>query len=124
MGVLLLGPGVIHGNRNEFRDQPTLDQIPAAAKRSPGWRSIQHAGISSTLRTPLTSNNYVGRIDHDFNANHRFFASFRAFKLLNVTTNQVDVGGLLGGGGVGQYVAKARAHSWRAPGHRADQHTE
>src|SRR5207253_7165823 len=27
----------------------------------------------------------------------RFFTSFRAFKLLNVTTNQVDVGGILGG---------------------------
>jgi hypothetical protein len=59
-------------------------------------------GFSSTIRTPLTSNSYVGRIDHDFNAKNRFFTSFRAFKLLNVTTNQVDVGGAFGGT-LGQY---------------------
>jgi len=60
-------------------------------------------GYLSTIRTPLTSNNYVGRIDHDFTSKQRFFTSFRAFKLLNVTTNQVDVGGLVGGGTFGQY---------------------
>src|SRR6266496_3218376 len=59
-------------------------------------------GYLSTIRTPLTSNSYVGRIDHDFNSKQRFFASFRAFKLLNVTTNQVDVGGFFGTS-VGQY---------------------
>ncbi len=59
-------------------------------------------GYLSTIRTPLTSNNYVGRLDHDFNSKHRFFTSFRASKLLNVTTNQVDVGGFFGTS-VGQY---------------------
>src|SRR5882724_3361882 len=63
-------------------------------------------GFLSTLRLPLTSNNYVGRIDHDFNSKNRFFTSFRAFKLLNVTNNQVDIGGLLGGT-FGQYAATA-----------------
>src|SRR6266446_8195878 len=64
-------------------------------------------GYLSTIRTPLTSNNYVGRIDHDFNSKHRFFTSFRAFKLLNVTTNQVDVGGSFAGDTFGQYAPKA-----------------
>ncbi len=59
-------------------------------------------GYLSTIRTPLTSNNYVGRLDHDFNSKHRFFTSFRASKLLNITTNQVDVGGVFGGS-LGQY---------------------
>ena len=59
-------------------------------------------GYLSTIRTPLTSNNYVWRLDHDFNSKHRFFGSFRAFKLLNVTTNQVDIGGIFGGS-FGQY---------------------
>ena len=59
-------------------------------------------GYLATIRTPLTSNNYVGRIDHDFSTKHRFFTSFRASKLLNVTTNQVDVGGIFGGE-FGQY---------------------
>src|SRR5258708_3319408 len=64
-------------------------------------------GYLSTIRTPLTSNNYVGRIDHDFNSKHRFFTSFRAFKLLNVTTNQLDVGGSFTGDTFGQYAPKA-----------------
>jgi hypothetical protein len=63
-------------------------------------------GYLSTIRTPLTSNNYVWRLDHDFNSKHRFFGSFRAFKLLNVTTNQVDVGGYFGDT-PGQYTPQA-----------------
>jgi Carboxypeptidase regulatory-like domain len=64
------------------------------------------AGYLGTVKIPLTSNNYVGRIDHDFSPKERFFTSFRAFKLLNVTSNQVDVGGILGGT-QGQYNATA-----------------
>jgi hypothetical protein len=63
-------------------------------------------GYLGTIRLPLVSNNYVGRIDHDFGSKNRFFTSFRAFKLLNTTNNQVDVGGLLGGT-LGQYKASA-----------------
>src|SRR3989454_3672791 len=64
-------------------------------------------GYLAGIRTPLTSNNYVWRMDHDFSSKHRFFGSFRAFKLLNVTTNQVDVGGSFTGDSFGQYAAKA-----------------
>jgi len=63
-------------------------------------------GFLGTVKIPLTSNNYVGRIDHDFGPKERFFTSFRAFKLLNLTSNQVDVGGILGGT-QGQYNATA-----------------
>ena len=66
-------------------------------------------GYLSTIRLPLTSNNYVGRIDHDFGSKHRFFTSFRAFKLLNYPSNvQVDVGGLISGGSVGTYSNSAQ----------------
>jgi hypothetical protein len=66
-------------------------------------------GYLSTIRLPLTSNNYVGRIDHDFGSKHRFFTSFRAFKLLNYPSNvQVDVGGLISGGSVGTYTNSAQ----------------
>src|SRR5438874_11843754 len=64
-------------------------------------------GFLAGIRLPLTSNSYVGRIDHDFNSKHRFFTSFRAFKLLNVTNNQVDVGGFFPGDTLGAYVSKA-----------------
>ena len=64
-------------------------------------------GYLSTIRLPLTSDNYVGRIDHDFGSRHRFFTSFRAFKLLNIPNVQVDVGGALPGTTFGQYSSTA-----------------
>lgn len=64
-------------------------------------------GYLGTIRLPLTSNNYVWRLDHDFSSKHRFFGSFRAFKLLNVPNVQVDVGGLLPGTTFGQYASTA-----------------
>ena len=54
-------------------------------------------GYLAQIKRPLTSDVYVGRVDHDFGSNHHFFSSFRAQHLLNLTSNQVDVGGLLGG---------------------------
>ena len=53
-------------------------------------------GYLSTIRAPLTSNNYVARIDHDFSDKWRFYSSYRDQKLINLTTNQVDIGGAIG----------------------------
>jgi len=64
-------------------------------------------GYISTVRAPLTSNSYVARIDHDFNEKNRFFATYRYTTLTSLTTNQVDIGGLLGGGSLGTPVALA-----------------
>ena len=52
-------------------------------------------GYISTIRAPLTTNGYVARIDHDFNEKNRFFATYRYTTLTSLTTNQVDIGGLL-----------------------------
>ncbi|HXI23626.1 MAG TPA: carboxypeptidase-like regulatory domain-containing protein, partial [Pyrinomonadaceae bacterium] len=66
-------------------------------------------GYLSTIRLPLTSNSYVGRIDHDFGPKHHFFTSFRAFKLLNYPSGvQTDVGGIISGGSVGTYTNTAQ----------------
>lgn len=67
-------------------------------------------GFLSTLRLPLTSNSYVGRIDHDFGSKNHFFTSFRSFKLLNYPSGvQVDVGGIVTPGtSVGTYVNTAQ----------------
>jgi hypothetical protein len=54
-------------------------------------------GYISSIRAPLTQNAYVSRIDHDFNEKHRFFATYRYSTVTSLTTNQVDIGGLLGG---------------------------
>jgi hypothetical protein len=64
-------------------------------------------GYLSTIRAPLTSNSYVGRIDRDFGDKWRFFGSYRFLRLVNVTTNQVDIGGALPGGAFGQPAATA-----------------
>lgn len=67
-------------------------------------------GFLSTIRLPLTSNSYTWRMDHDFGPNHKFFGSFRAFKLLNYPSGvQVDVGGIINGTGqVGTYNNSAQ----------------
>jgi hypothetical protein len=53
-------------------------------------------GYLSTIRAPLNSNNYVGRIDHDFNDKWRFYTTYRDQRLISLTTNQVDIGGAIG----------------------------
>ena len=53
-------------------------------------------GYLSTIRAPLTSNNYVGRIDHDFSDKWRFYSTYRDQRLVSLTTNQVDIGGAIG----------------------------
>jgi hypothetical protein len=64
-------------------------------------------GYLSTIRAPLTSNNYVARVDHDFGEKLRFFTTYRFLRLVNLTTNQVDIGGALPGDTFGQPTAKA-----------------
>jgi len=64
-------------------------------------------GFQSTYRAPLTENTYVGRIDHDFGDRWRFFATYRFAKIVNLTNNQVDIGGALRGDTLGQPAAVA-----------------
>jgi hypothetical protein len=64
-------------------------------------------GYISTVRAPLSQNSYVARIDHDFNEKNRFFATYRYSTVTSLTTNQVDIGGLVGGGALGTPVATA-----------------
>lgn len=64
-------------------------------------------GYLSTVRAPLTSNNYVARIDHQFSEKWHFMASYRYLRLINLTTYQVDIGGALPGNKLGQPQAVA-----------------
>jgi carboxypeptidase family protein len=59
-----------------------------------------------SIREPLTSNNYVARIDHDFNDKNHWYLTYRDYKLVSLTGNQVDIGGVLGGS-LGTAVATA-----------------
>ena len=64
-------------------------------------------GFYSSIRAPLTENTYVTRIDHDFGDKMRLFATYRYMRLINLTTNQVDIGGLLPGTTMGTPAAVA-----------------
>ncbi|HKE22077.1 MAG TPA: carboxypeptidase-like regulatory domain-containing protein [Bryobacteraceae bacterium] len=64
-------------------------------------------GYLSTIRAPQSNNAYVGRIDHDINDRFRWYGTYRDQKLTSLTTNQVDVGGVLSGDVLGQPTAKA-----------------
>jgi hypothetical protein len=62
-------------------------------------------GYIATLRQPLTENSFVGRIDHDFGDNWKLMSSYRYARIINLTSNQYDIGGALGSDKLGQPVA-------------------
>lgn len=62
-----------------------------------GGDTFNTQGYLGTIRTPQNSNNYVGRIDHDFSDKQHWYVTYRDYKLVNLTSNQLDIGGVLGG---------------------------
>jgi len=62
-------------------------------------------GYRTQLATPLKSNFFVTRLDHDFGAKNHFSASYHFYSYNPVTTNQVDIGGALPGDTFGQAAA-------------------
>jgi len=50
----------------------------------------------SSIKEPQTSNNYVARIDHDFNDKWHWYATYRDYKLVSLTGSQIDIGGAIG----------------------------
>src|ERR1022692_2128556 len=81
-------------------------QLPIA-NNPLGGDGFNTLGFLGSIRAPLTTNNYVGRIDHDFGDKEHFYVTYRDYKLINLTTNQVDVGGALPGDTFGVPIAKA-----------------
>ncbi len=58
-------------------------------------------GYLATIREPITTNNYVGRIDHDFGDKWHYFLTYRDYKLVSQTGNQTDIGGFFPGDTLG-----------------------
>ncbi len=54
-------------------------------------------GYLTNVAIPQTSDNYTARIDHDFGDKWHLLTSYRFYKFNQNTTNQTDIGGLLGG---------------------------
>jgi hypothetical protein len=91
---------------------PMVDQIwskfmPHANSPAAAGDGYNTQGYITSMRTPLTSNNYVGRVDHDFNDKWRWMASYRYTRLVSLSNNQVDIGGALPGDTLGQAAPKA-----------------
>ena len=63
-------------------------------------------GYLSNVSIPQVSDNYTIRLDHDFGDKWHLMTSYRYFKFNENTTNQTDIGGLLGGA-AGQTIATA-----------------
>lgn len=72
-----------------------------------GGDNYNTQGFLGSIREPVTSNNYVGRIDHDFSDKWHFYMTYRDYKLVSLTGNQIDVGGVLPGDQFGIPAAKA-----------------
>lgn len=58
-------------------------------------------GYRANILTPQSSNFLATRLDHDFGSKWHFMASYRFFDLTNLTSNQVDIGGVLSGDKMG-----------------------
>jgi Carboxypeptidase regulatory-like domain len=75
---------------------------PACNNFNYGDHGLNTCGYNGNLTFPLANDFGVVRIDHDFGAKWRFFSSYRIYKNVDPTTDQVDVGGLLPGDTLGQ----------------------
>ncbi len=64
-------------------------------------------GFRANILIPNSSNFFVVRVDHDFGPKWHVMASYRYYKLSQLTSNQVDIGGLLAGDKLGTPTAVA-----------------
>jgi len=66
---------------------------------------LNYCGYTGTIRTPLSSNFGVARIDHDFAKGWHFNGTYHYYKLQNTVSDQWDIGGFFPGDTKGQYAA-------------------
>jgi hypothetical protein len=77
-------------------------QGPLTGSRCDGVNEI---GFKSNVTLPYTSNFAVARMDHDFGPKWHFNTSYRYYKLVRSTINQIDVGGFFPGDKLGTPTA-------------------
>ena len=64
-------------------------------------------GYRANILTKQSSNFLATRVDHDFGAKWHMMASYRYYNFQNLTSNQVDIGGILPGDTLGTPAAVA-----------------
>ena len=55
--------------------------------------SFNTIGYRANIKTPQSSNFLATRLDHDFGSKWHLMASYRYYSFVNLTSNQVDIGG-------------------------------
>jgi hypothetical protein len=63
--------------------------------------SVNVIGYKANVLIPQSSNFLATRVDHDFGDKWHFMASYRYYSLTSLTSNQVDIGGVLPGDTLG-----------------------
>jgi Carboxypeptidase regulatory-like domain len=95
---------------------PTISQLwnkyepaPNDCKNSAsvGGDNLNICGYVSPLVLPIRDDFFVTRLDHDFGDRWRFMASYRFFRLVEPTTDQVDIGGVAPGDTLGVPASKS-----------------
>jgi hypothetical protein len=79
-------------------EPPCNDFTPNPSQERDG---VNTCGFISNLSFPLVNDFGVIRIDHDFGSKWRFFSSYRYYRNIDPTNQQVDIGGLLPGDTLG-----------------------
>jgi hypothetical protein len=76
--------------------------------------SVNVIGYKANILTPQSSNFLATRMDHDFGPKWHLMASYRYYSFTNLTSNQVDIGGVLAGDtlGVPKAVAPRPQQPW------------
>jgi len=92
---------------NSTISQMWSKQIPLPNSPAAAGDQYNTQGFLASIRAPQTGNNYVGRIDHDFGDKWHWYATYRDYKLVNLTTNQTDIGGVFKGDTFGTPAAIA-----------------
>ncbi|SEF90701.1 Carboxypeptidase regulatory-like domain-containing protein [Bryocella elongata] len=73
----------------------TFDQSCGALSTS-YCDGVNTIGYKANISIPQSSNFLATRLDHDFGDKWHFMATYRYYNLQNVTSNQVDIGGVIG----------------------------
>lgn len=92
---------------NPIVSQMWSKEVPLPNSPSAAGDQYNTQGFLASIREPQTSNNYVGRIDHDFSDRWHWYATYRDYKLVALTGNQVDIGGVFPGDTLGTPAATA-----------------
>ena len=75
---------------------------PSCATLNPGYcDTVNEIGFKGNVLLPTKSDFGVARLDHDFGEKWHFMASYRFYKLAEVGSQQVDIGGFFAGDKIG-----------------------